>query len=231
MAKEYSSAANALHNIITIHKKKSKTEKDKEELYLNCVEMAQYLINLYPSITITKADFYDFRDFLAENLYILASDVSKTVYGKASMYYTYIKSVQEYNRVFLFMRDDKADMLFDPSYARRYVQSCDPQSITKLDVVDTLIRVCKGSLEFLRSTDKIKSPIDKCNAKISLLLSIRSGHFISFRLPKSIESLVRFVYNRFKKTWIDTLNDMEDSEIIPLNKLIQLSISDYSDEE
>lgn len=231
MAKKYSEAANALHNILKIHDKLSKTEKDKEELYYYCVKMAQYLINRYPSLTICKAEFYDFRDFLAENIYLLASDVSKTIYGKSSMYYIYIESVEAYNKLFLFKRDTNEDMLFDPSYTRRYIQSCDPQSVTKLDVVNTLLQCCKGSMEFLRNTNKLKSPIDKCNAKISLLLSIKSGHFINFRLPVYAESIVRFVFNRFRKTWIDTLDDIEDSELIPLNKLIQFSFSDYADEE
>ena len=231
MSKKYSTVANAFHNIMVTHDKKSKTEEDKENLYISCIEMAQYLIHRYPALSISKSEFYDFRDFLAENLYLLAVDQSKEIYGKSSIYYTYIDSIDEYNKLFLFKHKDKENLLFDPSYTRRYIQSCDPQSAVKLDSVDMLLKCCKGSIEFLRSTNKIKSPVDKCNAKISLLLSIKAGHFISFRLNKSVELLTRFVFNRFKKTWLDVLNDMEDSEIIPLAKLIQFSFSDYYSEE
>ena len=207
-------------NLVTLNKRlldfqahKPKLEKTRAELYDCCYQfMARFLYRLrkYP------LDNEDMIIFFAEELYLLVMEKSHI-----TSYLSYLdvaipgfwESWTKFDCKEPVKNKDNLAKFYNPLAAIRYT-NFDVESITdKVNSVEVLRNLVVELNKFVKHNKRFTNNVTRLNAHTSIALSIKYGEFINFRLHGKDEELCRFLYNKFRLSFVKIINDTHKSVI------------------
>lgn len=198
------------------------TDELKNELYEVCYALVSKALPHFGYLT--DGDDYEMQyTFMAEEMYF------RTISGTPVQYwYSYFR--QSY--VSWWVKFCKLDCrpqinvenyheYYDPYKMLRYTKPDTNIILDKLNTAQMLHTLFEDLNKHVRYCKHWSSKVSSLNAHMSLMLSIKYGHFVNFRLSGKDLAICRFIYNKYKQT-AHTIISASDTGILSEDEYVKL---------
>lgn len=206
-----------------------KTEYEKEDLFETCLDLSNYIRRGIIRFD-TEEEENAFAFYFAEEIY------AQVILGKNIKYWAsymrkavlgYIEKFRNLNGVYI---NEDEELLIDPDFPARYTKLGEPEIIVRVDACKEIVDLYKDTRKCITKCKLFSDSKAKVNAKLSFVLSVKYKHFIPFHLRGKDADICRFIYNKFRKSFVDIVESARISSILTDQQLgvvswIQLNTS------
>ena len=190
-----------------------KTEHEKEDLFETCLDLSNYIRRGIIRFD-TEEEESEFAFYFAEEIY------AQVISGKDIKYWAsymrkavlgYIEKFRNLNGIYI---NEDEELLIDPDFPARYNKLGEPEIILKVDTCKEILSLYKDARKCITKCKLFSDSKAKLNAKLSFVLSVKYKHFIPFHLKGRDADICRFIYNKFRKSFVDIVESSKHLTIL-----------------
>lgn len=210
-------------------KNSPKTEHEKEDLFETCLDLSNYIRRGIIRFD-TEEEESEFAFYFAEEIYAQVISGKDIKYWASYMRKAALGHIEKFINLNGIYANNNEELLVDPNFPARYTKIGEPEIILRIDTCKEIVALYKETRKCITRCKLFSDSKAKLNAKLSFVLSVKYKHFISFHLKDKDADICRFIYNKFRKSFVDIVESAKISSILTDHQLgiiswIQLNTS------
>ena len=204
-----------------------KTDTEKENLFEMCLILSNYIRRGLIRFD-TEEEENDFAFYFAEEIYAQVVSGRKVKYWVSYMRKSVLGYIEKFRNLNGIYSTDEEELLIDPNFPARYNKIGEPEIALRVDACNDIVKLYKDARKCITKCNLFSSANAKINAKLSFVLSVKYKHFVPFHIKDKDANICRFIYNNFRKAFVDIVDSARHTSILTDQQLGVISWLQYS---